>query len=124
MLRPALLLPTHGFRRDGLSTLRLARTPLGAWLEPATGLSGDYPDGTSTRWIGAAGHALFGGASRRTCGYAFTTHHAFQLTPAGRAPRRCTSSRWPGGRRAAGTSPFPGSPGSGAGPRTRGSPSP
>jgi hypothetical protein len=54
MLRPALLLPTRGFRRVGLSTLRLARTPLGAELEPATGLSGDYPDGTFTRWNGAA----------------------------------------------------------------------
>src|SRR4051794_1513266 len=49
MLRPASLLPPWR-----LSTPRSGQGDLSPCLGPATGLSGDYPDGTLTRWRGAA----------------------------------------------------------------------
>jgi len=49
MLRPAFLLPPWR-----LSTPRLGLGLSTHDLGPATGRSGAYPDGTSTRWICAA----------------------------------------------------------------------
>ncbi len=50
MLRPAFLLPPQR-----LSTSRSGHEDLSSLdLGPATGRSGAYPDGTFTRWNGAA----------------------------------------------------------------------
>ena len=77
MLRPALLLPAHGFHRVGLLTPGFTSRPLGLRCWSASGLSGDYPCGTFTRrndaaWPSPLGlHSSFG-----IC--AFTTHHGHQ----------------------------------------------
>ena len=55
MLRPATLLPAVRLSPHvGLSTPRFDGRPLDRRRGPATGLSGDYPGGTCTRWNDAA----------------------------------------------------------------------
>ncbi|MCC6336477.1 MAG: hypothetical protein IT380_21130 [Myxococcales bacterium] len=54
MLRPALLLLSRTFRPGRLLTLGFTSRLLGHWCQSATRLSGDYRDGTFTRWNGAA----------------------------------------------------------------------
>ncbi len=64
--------------RSRLSTPGFASRHLRLRRWSATGLSGDYPGGTSTRWSDTTRHAPFDGPSHRTCGCAFTTHHEGQ----------------------------------------------
>jgi hypothetical protein len=74
MLRPALLLPARSFRHVGLLTPGFTSRHLCLKCWSASGLSGDYPRGTFTRWRGAA-RLGFGGRFRDLQLRAFTTHH-------------------------------------------------
>src|SRR5882724_4228368 len=82
MLRPALLLPAHGFHRVGLSTPGFTSRPLGLKCWSASGLSGDYPCGTFTRRNGTAWLGL-GGRFRDHFGSAVTTHHCQEHSATG-----------------------------------------
>ena len=78
MLRPATLLPALGW----LSTPRFDERPLDRRRGPATGLSGDYPRGTCTRWNDAARNdtvvRVHGWSNRFV-----RTHHALKIVSSG-----------------------------------------
>jgi hypothetical protein len=71
MLRPTPLLPPRG----RLLTPRSGREISPSHLGPATGLSGDYPCGTHTRWLDAACSRPLQRLRAFARGF-FRTHHA------------------------------------------------
>jgi hypothetical protein len=88
MLRPATLLPAVRLSPHvGLSTPRFDGRPLDRRRGPATGLSGDYPGGTCTRWNDAARNdtvvRVHGWSNRFV-----RTHHG-PINPAPTPWRRC-----------------------------------